>query len=219
MANDGEKVKTVADFIFLDSRITVDSDHSHRLKDACWLEEKLWRTSIQFSHSVVSDSATRWTAACQASLSITKPGACSNSYPLSRWCHPTISSSVVPFSSLPSVFPSIRVFQMSQHFSSGGQSIGISASASVLPMNIQDWFPLGGTGWISLQSKGFSRVFSNTTIEKHQFLNPWLIHVNVWQKPPQYCKVISLQLIKINEKKKKKNTKASILRRLAFFIV
>ena len=140
------------------------------------------------------------------------PRVYSNSCPLSRWYHPTISASVVPFSSLPSVFPSIRVFQMSQHFSSGGQSIGISASASVLPMNIQDWFPLGRTGWISLQSKGFSRVFSNTTIQKHQFLNPWLIHVNVWQKPLQYCKVISLQLIKINEKKRKtQNINSTVL--------
>ena len=88
------------------------------------------------------------------------PGTCSNSCPSSPWFHPTISSSVVPF--LPSIFPSIRVFSMSQFFTSGGQSIGVSASASVLPMNIQDWFPLGWTGWISFQSKGLSRVFSNT---------------------------------------------------------
>ena len=94
------------------------------------------------------------------------PRACSNSCPLSQWCHPTISSSVVPFSCLQS-FPASRSFPMSQLFILGGQSIG--ASASVLPMIIQDWFPLGWTGWISLQSKGLSRVFSNTTVQKCQF--------------------------------------------------
>ena len=95
--------------------------------------------------------------------------ACSNSCPYSRWCHPTISSSVVPFSSCLQFFPASGSFLMSQFFASGGQSIGISASASVLPMNIQDWFPLGLTGWISLQTKGLSRVFFNTTVQKHQF--------------------------------------------------
>ena len=89
--------------------------------------------------------------------------------PLSRWCHPTISFSVVPFSSRFQSFPASGSFQMSQLFASGSQSIGISASASVLPMNIQDWFPLGLTDWIFLQSKGLSRVFSNTTVQKHQF--------------------------------------------------
>ena len=97
------------------------------------------------------------------------PGACSNSCPSSRWCHPTISSSVVPFSSPFQSFPASGSFQMSQFFASGGQSIGVSASASVFPMNVQDWFPLGWTGWISLQSKGLSRIFSNTTVQKHQF--------------------------------------------------
>ena len=94
---------------------------------------------------------------------------CSNSSPLSWWCHPTISSSVIIFSSCLQSFPASGSFQMSQFFASGGQRIGVSASASVLPMNIQDWFPLGWTGWISLQSKGLSRVFSNTTVQKHQF--------------------------------------------------
>ena len=94
---------------------------------------------------------------------------CSNSCPLSQWCHPTISSSVIPFSSHLQSFPESGSFTMSQFFSSGGQSIGVSASASVLPMNIQDWFPLGWTAWISLQSIGLSRVFSNTTIQKHRF--------------------------------------------------
>ena len=92
------------------------------------------------------------------------PGVYSNSYPLSWWCHPIISSSVVPFFSRLQSFPASGSFPMSQFFASGGQSIGVSASASVLPMNIQDWFPLGWTGWISLQPKGLSRVFSNTTV-------------------------------------------------------
>ena len=96
------------------------------------------------------------------------PGAYSNSCPLSRWCHPTISSSVVPFSSRLQSFPVSGSFPVSQFFTSDRQSIGVSASTSILPMNIQDWFPLGWTGWISLQSKGLSRVFSNTTVQKHQ---------------------------------------------------
>ena len=99
--------------------------------------------------------------------------ACSNSCPLSRWCHSTISFSVIPFSCLQS-FPASVSFPMSQFFALGGQSIGVSASASVFPMNIQDWFPLGWTGWISLQSKGLSRVFSNTTVQKHQFFSSQL---------------------------------------------
>ena len=126
--------------------------------------------NVQFSCSVVSDSLrphglqhTRPPCPSPA------PRACSNSYPLSRWCHPTISSSVVLFSSHLQSFPASGSFQMSQFFTSGGQRIGVSASASVLPMNIQDWFPLGLTDWISLQSKGLSRVFSNTTVQKHQF--------------------------------------------------
>ena len=97
-------------------------------------------------------------------------GAYWNSCPSSWWCHPTNSSSVIPFSHLQS-FPASGSFPVSQFFESGGQSIGVSASASVLPMNIQDWFPLGWTDWISLQSKGFSRVFSNTTVQKHQFFS------------------------------------------------
>ena len=101
------------------------------------------------------------------------PRACSNSCPSSRWCYSTISSSVIPFSSCLQSFPASESFPVSQ-FSSGGQSIGVSASASVLPMYIQDWFPLGWTGWISLLSKGFSRVFSNTTVEKYQFFSTQL---------------------------------------------
>ena len=93
----------------------------------------------------------------------------SNSCPLSQWCHPTISSSVIPFSSCLQSFPTSESLQMSPFFTLGGQSIEVSASTSVLPMNIQDWFPLGWTGWISLQSKGLSRIFSDTSIQKHQF--------------------------------------------------
>ena len=116
------------------------------------------------------------------------PGACSNSRPSSRWCHPTISSSVVPFSSRLQSFPASGSFAKSQFFTSGGQSIG--ASASILPMNIQDCFSLGWIGWISLQSKGLSRVFSNTTVRKHQFFGAQLslwsnsnIHTWLLQKP------------------------------------
>ena len=94
-----------------------------------------------------------------------------NSCPVSRWCHPTISSSVIPFSACPQSFPASGSFLMSQPFTSGGQSIGVSASTSVFPMNTQDWSPLGWTGWISLQSKALSRVFSNTTVQKHQFFS------------------------------------------------
>ena len=101
------------------------------------------------------------------------PGAYSNSCPLSWWCHPAISSSVIPFSCFQS-FPASEYFQMSQFFTSGSQSIGVSASTSVLSMNIQDWFPLGWTDWISLQSKGLSRVFSDTTVQKHQFFDAQL---------------------------------------------
>ena len=113
------------------------------------------------------------------------PGACSNSCPLNQWCHPTFLSSVVPFSSCPQSFLASGSFQMSQFFASGGQSIGASASVSVLPMNIQDWFPLGLTGLISVQSKGLSRVFSNITVQKHQFYSAQLSlwsnsHIHTW---------------------------------------
>ena len=126
--------------------------------------------AIQFSCSVVPNSLrphepqhTR--APCPSPT----PGVHPNPCPLSQWCHPTISSSVIPFSSCPQSFPASRSFQMSQLFAWGGQSIGVSASTSVLPMNTQDWSPLGWTGWISWQSKGLSRVFSNTKAQKHQF--------------------------------------------------
>ena len=108
--------------------------------------------------------------------SLPTPGACSNSCPLSPWFHPTISSSVVPFSSCLQSFPASGSFPKSQFFSSGGQRIGVSASESVLPMIIQDWFPSGWTGWISLLSKGLLRVFSNTTVQKHQFFRAQLLY-------------------------------------------
>ena len=118
------------------------------------------------------------------------PRVYSNSCPLSRWCHPAISSSVIPFSSCLQSFPASGSFRMNQFFTSGGQSTGVSASASVLPMNIQDWSPLGWTGWISLQSKGLSRVFSNTTVQKHQLFGTQLSsqsnsHIHTWplEKP------------------------------------
>ena len=107
------------------------------------------------------------------------PGVYSNSCPLNQWCHQTISSSVIPFSSCLQSFPASGSFLMGQFFASGGQSIGTSASTSLLPMNTQDWSLLGWTGWISLQSKGLSRVFSNTTVQKHQFLSAQL---SLWSK-------------------------------------
>ena len=129
-------------------------------------------SSVHFSHSVVSESLrphepqhTR--PPCPSPTPRVHPNPC----PLSRWCHPTISSSVVPFFSCPPSFLASESFQMSQLFTWGGQSIGVSASTSVLPMNTQDWFPLAWTGWMSLQSKGLSRVFSNITVQKHQFFS------------------------------------------------
>ena len=132
-------------------------------------------SSVQFSHSVVSNSL-RHHGLQHARLPCPLPslGVYSNSCPLTWWCHPAISSSVVPFSSHPQSFPASGSFQMSQLFTSGGQSIGASASTSVLPMNTQEWSPLEWTGWITLRFKGLSRVFSNTTVPKHQFLSAQL---------------------------------------------
>ena len=132
-------------------------------------------SSVQFSHSVVSDSL-RPHGMQHARLPCPSPtpGAYSNSCPLSRWCHPTILSSVIPFFSCLQSFLASGSFPKSQFFKSGGQIIGVSASVSVLPMNIQDWFPLLLTDWISLQSKGLSSVFSNTTVQKHLFFGSQL---------------------------------------------
>ena len=139
-------------------------------------------SSVQFSHSVVSDSLQCVWALCSAHglqharppCPSPTPGVYSNSCPLSRWCHPTISSPVIPFSTHLQSFPASGSFQMSQIFASGGQTIGVSASEPVLPISTQDWFPWGWTDWISLQSKGLSRVFSNNTVQKHQFFSAQL---------------------------------------------
>ena len=132
-------------------------------------------SSVQFTHSVVSDSlrpheSQHTRPPCPSPTARVYPNPC----PLSQWCHLTISSSVIPFSSCPQSFPASGSFQMNQLFVSGGQNIGVSASTSILPMNTQDWSPLGWTGWISLQSKGLSRVFSNITVQKHQFFSAQL---------------------------------------------
>ena len=140
-----------------------------------WECPQLQFSSVQFSRSVVSDSLrphglqhTR--PPCPSPAPRVYPNLC----PLSRWCHPAISSSAVPFSFCLQSFPASGSIQISQLFTSGGQRIGVSASTSVPSMNTQDWSPLGWTGWISLQSKGFSRVFSNITVQKHQFFSTQL---------------------------------------------
>ena len=140
-----------------------------------WTEGQRGQSVSQFGCSVVSDSLRPHELQhARPPCPSPTPGVHSDSRPSSQWCHPAISSSVIPFSSCPQSLPASESFQMSQLLASGGQSIGISPSASVLSMNIQNWFPLGWTGWISLQSKGLSRVFSNTTIQKHQFFSTQL---------------------------------------------
>ena len=140
-------------------------------------------SSIQFSHSVMYDSLQpHGLQHTRLPCPSPTPGACSKSCPSSWWCHPTISSSVVPFSSHPQSFPALRSFPMSQLLASGGQSIGVSAFVSVFPMNTH---PLGWTGWTSLQSKGLSRVFSNTIVQKHQSFGAQLSsqsnsHIHTW---------------------------------------
>ena len=143
-------------------------------------------SSVQFSYSVVSNSLRPHESHhTRPPWPPPTPGAYSNSCPSSWWCHPAISSSVVPFSSCPQSFPASGTFPISQLFVWGGQSTGVSTSESVLPMNTQDWSPLGWTGWISLQSNRLSRVFSNTTIQKHQFWGIQLSsqsnsHIHTW---------------------------------------
>ena len=137
----------------------------------------------------------------QGSLSIINSPTVPNSRPMSRWCHPTISSSVVPFSSCLQSFPTSGSFQMSQLFTWGGQSTGVSALASFLPKNTQGWSPLEWTGWISLQSKGLSRVFSNTTVQKHQFFSAQLssqsnCHIHTWLMEETYPWLDGLLLAK-----------------------
>ena len=136
---------------------------------------KKWLSSVQFSCSVVSNSLRPYEPQyARPPCPSPTPGVHPNPYPLCRWCHTTISPSVIPFSSYLQSFPASGSFQMSQLFASGGQSIGVSASTSVPPMNTPDWYPLEWTGWISLQSKGLSRVFSNTTVQKHKFFSAQL---------------------------------------------
>ena len=150
------------------------------------LEHIMAFNSVHFSCSVVSDSL--WPHEPQhirPPCPIPTPRVQPNSCPLSRWRHPNISSSLVPISSCPQSFPASGSFPISQLFPSGGQSIGVLASTSVLPMNTQVWFPLGRTGWISLHSKGLSRVFPNTTFQKHQFFGAQLSsqsnsHIHIW---------------------------------------
>ena len=142
--------------------------------------------SVQFSRSVVSFSF--WPHESQHAgppCPTPAPGLHSNSCPSSQWCHPAISSSLIPFSSCPQYLPASESFPVSHLFASGGRSTWVSALTSVLPMNTQDWFPLEWTGWISLQSKGISRVFSNTTVQKHQFFCAQLssqsnFHIHTW---------------------------------------
>ena len=147
--------------------------------------------SVQFSRSVMPDSLRPHESQhARPPCPSPTPGIHSNSNPSSQWCHPAISSSVVPFSSCPQSLPALESFPVSQLFAWGGQSTGVSASASLLPKNTQDWSPLEWTGWISLQSKGLSRVFSNTTVQKHQFFGTQLSsqsnsHIHTWplEKP------------------------------------
>ena len=162
-----------------------------RIQVSCIAGRFFQFSSVQFSRSVVSDSlppheSQHTRPRCPSPT----PGVHSDSWPLSQWCHPAISSSVVPFSSCPQSLPASRSFPMSQLFTWGGQSTGVSALASVLPKKTQDWSPSEWTGWISLQSKGLSRVFSNTTVQNHQFFGPQLSsqsnsHIHTWllEKP------------------------------------
>ena len=180
------------------------SYHSYRMSNKHFIEWlqltpdnkvdlELWTSSVQFkfSRSVVSDSLRpHGPQHARPPCPSPTPGAHSSSCPLNPWCHPTISSSVVPFSSCLQSCPASGSFPRSQFFAWGGQITGVSASASVLPMNIRDWFSLGCTGWNSLQSKGLSRVFSNTTVQKHQFFSAQLSlefssHIHTWlpEKP------------------------------------
>ena len=151
----------------------------------------VYRTQVQFSRSVVSDSLEPHESQhSRPPCPLPTPGVYPNPCPRSQWCHPAISSSTIPFSSCPQSLPASGSFPVSQLFAWGSQSIGVSASTSVLPVNTQDWSPLGWTGWISLQSKGLLWVFSNTTVQKHQFFSAQLSlqsnsHMHTWplEKP------------------------------------
>ena len=172
MANRWGNMETVTDFIFLGSKITADDDCSHKIKIHLLLEKQAMTN--------VSSAIQSCLTLCEL-IDCSTPGfpflhhlpVCSNSCPLSRWCHPTVSSSLVPSSFHPQSFPPPGSFPVSRFFSLGGQSIGVSASASILPVNIQAWFPLGWTDLISLLFEGLWRVFSSTTTRKHQYLWWW----------------------------------------------
>ena len=175
-------------------KISSSTIHNSKKVKATQMSVTWWMKcaqSVQFSRSVMSNSLRPHELQHLRPLCPSPtPGVHSNSCPSSRWYHPAISSSVVPFSSCPQSLLASESFPMSQLFGWGDQSIGLSALASVLPMTIQDWFPLGWTGWISLQSKGLSRVFSNTTVQKHQFFAAQLSsqsnsHIHTWplEKP------------------------------------
>ena len=169
--------------------VSFQRSYSHVLV-SLWMNDKkspeTVKSCLQVSRSVVSDSLRPHESQHARPLCPSPaPGVHSDSRPLSQWCHPAISCSIIPFSSCPQSLPASGSFPMSQLFASGGQSIGVSASASILPMNTQDWSALGWTGWISLQSKGLSRVFSNTTVQKHQFFGAQLSsqsnsHIHTW---------------------------------------
>ena len=153
-----------------------------------WLGESSLFSSVQFSRSVISGSLRPHKSQhARPPCPSPTPRVYPNSCPSSRWCHPTVSSSVVPFSSCPQSLPASGSFQMSQFFAWGGQSYGVSASTSVPPVNTQDWSPLGWTGWISLQFKGLSRVFSNTTVKSINssmlsFLHITAFsHIHIWK--------------------------------------
>ena len=180
--------------------VTVQLPWHHLLKRLFFLQCMVW--VITFVNSVQLSSVTQSCPTRCNPMNHSTPGlpvhhqlrVHPNACPLSRWCHQAISSSVIPFSSCPQSFPAWGSFQMSQLFPSDGQSIGVSALASVLPMNTQDWSPLGWTGWISLQCKGLSRVFSNTTVQKHQLfgVQPSLwsnshIHTDHWENHSVDC--------------------------------
>ena len=192
-----EQLPSSLEFTEMDTLASTALPVPHTVGKVRWFLLHRWRKlrlhvqfrSVQFSRSVMSDSLrSHGLQHARPPCPSPTPGACSNSCPSGQWCHPTTSSSVIPFFSSPHSFPASGSFPKSQFFTSGGQSIGASASASVLPMNIQGWFPLGWTGWISLQSKGLSRVFSNTTVQKHQFFGAHLSlysHIHTWllEKP------------------------------------
>ena len=185
-------------FFKIDDKVSHIRNCNSTLDTNFGLDFYLQFSSVQFSRSVVSNSLRPHELQhARPPCPSPTPGVYSNSCPSSWWCHPAISSSVVPFSSCPQSLPASQSFPMSQLFTWGGQSTGVSALASFLPKNTQGWSPLGWTGWISLQSKGLSRVFSNTTVQKHQFFgaqlsffgaqlsSPSNFHIHTWlqEKP------------------------------------